>query len=202
LKQFLKNKFIIRFRGSLTGLVLTKFFRPKKYIEIRKKWAVIKEFQQKYNLDVFVETGTYLGETLRGIRGYFQEVYSLELDQILFESAVKNFSLFDNIKFFQGDSAKTLPTVLKLFNKRTIFWLDAHASGGITAHGEKVTPVEGELLAIKNHPIKNHIILIDDAESFVGRNDYPAIAQIKSILQEINSDYKLEIKDNIIRIYF
>lgn len=202
MKQFLKNKFIIRFRGSSFSLTLTKIFRPKKYTEIKKKWAIIKDFQQKYDLNIFVETGTYLGETIRGIKDNFSEIYSLELDQVLDESAVKNFSALKHIKFFQGDSAKTLPMVLKLVNGRGLFWLDAHASGGITAKGDKVTPVEGELLSIKNHPIKNHIILIDDAESFVGANDYPAVDRIKDILQKINPDYKIEIKDNIIRAYF
>lgn len=197
----LKNKLLIRFRSSFLGLFLTGIFRRKKYEDIKRKWAVIKEFQQKYNIDTFVETGTYLGETIRGVKDFFQEIYSIELDQTLFEIAVNNFASNPKIKILQGDSANTLPFVFDLINRRTLFWLDAHASGGITARGEKVTPVTEELLAIKNNSIKNHIILIDDAESFVGANDYPAVNKLKNSIIEINPKYKLEIKGNIIRIY-
>lgn len=201
MKNFLKFKFIIHLRGSEFGLIMTRIFRPKKYTEIKKKWAVIKEFQQKYQIKVFVETGTYLGETIRGIKNYFNEIYSIELDPVLFTNATNNFAFSPKVKLFQGDSAIVLSQVLQLINKRTLFWLDAHASGGITAQGEKVTPVTEEILAIIKHPIKNHIILIDDAESFIGVNDYPAIDNIKNIIKEISLGYKLEIEDDIIRIY-
>jgi len=59
----------------------------------------------------------------------------------------------------------------------------------------------GELEAIQNHFIKNHVILIDDADDFIGKNGYPTLNEVQAILKRINPEYKVEVKDNIIRAY-
>lgn len=200
-KNLLNNLIYIKLRSSYFGLLLTKIFRRKKYKSIKRKAKVIKDFQSKYNLQTFIETGTYLGETIYEIKDNFNNIYSIELDPSLYKNAKNKFSSLPQIRIMQGDSAKILAGILKSIKTRVLFWLDAHTSGGITAQGDKVTPISEELMAIKGHMIKDHIILIDDAESFIGTNDYPAVDKIKSILQEINPEYKLEIKENIIRIY-
>ncbi len=81
---------------------------------------------------------------------------------------------------------------------RVLFWLDAHYSGGDTAHAKDCeTPIKEELKTILNDNPK-HIILIDDARLFVGENDYPKLLTIEGFVKGFGK--KMEVKDDIIRI--
>jgi hypothetical protein len=75
------------------------------------------------------------------------------------------------------------------------FWLDAHICPART-DGGKNCPLIEELEQIKQHPVKNHIILIDDMHccntelfDFMNQNDF-----IAKIL-EINPDYEIRYVD-------
>jgi hypothetical protein len=85
-----------------------------------------------------------------------------------------------------------------------LFWLDAHYypnSGGTTAKGELETPIIKELHCILNHPVEGHVILIDDAREFPGRNNYPTIAQLQDLIVKRHPNRAFEVKDDIIRIH-
>ena len=82
-----------------------------------------------------------------------------------------------------------------------LFWLDGHYSAGITAKGEKETPIWEELEHICDHPIKNHVILIDDASLFVGKNDYPNLDSLQKFVESRFPDNIFEVRDDMIRIY-
>lgn len=164
------------------------------------KQRVIKSYARKYKLQIFIETGTYLGTTVSATKSIFSRIYSIELDKKLYERAKNKFNKFKNIQIIHGDSSTILPNLLKKMNKPCLFWLDAHYSKGITAKGIKDTPVWEELTVIFNHKIKNHVILIDDADSFTGKNDYPTLTMIKKIIFKEYINSNLEIKNNIIII--
>ena len=44
-------------------------------------------------------------------------------------------------EILQGDSTDVLPEVVEKMDEPTLFWLDGHYSGGITASGEQETPI-------------------------------------------------------------
>jgi hypothetical protein len=94
-----------------------------------------------------------------------------------------------------------LPAILSRINKPCLFWLDGHYSAGGTAKGEKNTPIMEELTAIHFHPVKNHIILIDDAREFYGENDYPTIQELRDFCGKMFPDHDFKIKDDIIQIF-
>lgn len=148
------------------------------------KQKIIRKYASKYSVKTFVETGTYLGTMVNAAKNIFNKIYTIELDKLLYMRAKKKFSKFEYISVLFGDSAKVLPVILRKINKPTLFWLDAHYSGGITAKGKLDTPVIEEIKSILNHKIKGHIILIDDASEFNGKNDYPTIKMIKDIVSK------------------
>ena len=162
------------------------------------KQFVIKEYCSKYNIPILVETGTFLGDMVYAQKNNFEKVISIELDQKLFESAVKLFSKCSNVQILHGDSGEVLKKVVPSLKKRSIFWLDGHYSGGVTAKGEKDCPVYKELTAILKSDL-SHIILIDDARCFVGKGDYPTIKQLERFIKSKNKEYFIEVKDDIIR---
>lgn len=165
------------------------------------KTKVILDFARMFNLNTLVETGTYLGQTVDDLKNCFAKIYSIELDKTLFIEARKIFIKNKNVKIIQGDSGAILNKLIKSIKTPSLFWLDAHYSGGITARGLKNTPIIKEIAAVSKSKIKNHIILIDDAREFNGTGDYPTIKQIRVFVAKKFKNYKIEIKDDIIRIY-
>lgn len=164
------------------------------------KTNTIIEFSKKYRIDTLIETGSYLGDTVDTVKNSFKKVYSIELDERLYKRAKKMFSSFKNVNIIKGDSTYVLPEVLKKVNKPAVFWLDAHYSGGVTAKGDKETPITQELEAILKHKIKNHIILIDDARLFDGKNDYPDLYWLKKYVNKKNPKKNVVVKNDIIGI--
>lgn len=74
---------------------------------------------------------------------------------------------FNNkLTLINNDSVKALSELLPNINTRICFWLDAHAGAQKYARGNVDVPLLQELDVIKQHPIKDHIIAIDDAHLF------------------------------------
>jgi hypothetical protein len=163
------------------------------------KQKTIKEYQEKFKYSVLVETGTALGEMVDAQKDNFKKIYSIELGVELFEKAKKRFKNDKNITIVQGDSGKVLPNVLSEINEPAIFWLDGHYSAGVTAKGDTDCPIFDELESIFNSKKFNHVLLIDDARLFNGHGDYPSIEKLTEFIKNRNSNYQLEVKDDIIR---
>lgn len=164
------------------------------------KQKIIKEYATKYNISTLIETGTYQGETIRNVRNSFKIIYSIELDKVLYQNAKNSFKQFKDITIVNGDSGEKIFEIINKIDVPCLFWLDGHYSEGITSKGDLNTPILQELNHILNHHIKNHIILIDDARCFIGKNDYPSIENLKKFITEKNPDLNIKIKHDIIRI--
>jgi hypothetical protein len=164
------------------------------------KQKVIKEYAKRYKLKTFVETGTYLGEMVEAVRNSFDKIFSVELSYELFEKAKKKFVPFKHIFIINGDSSKIMRRILSEINGPAIFWLDGHYSGGITARGEKETPIQEELSVILNYDKRKHVIIIDDARLFGVDKDYPPLSQILDFVNSNRDDLDVMVKDDMIRI--
>lgn len=74
-----------------------------------------------------------MGDTVEDCMKIFDRIFSIELDQILFENAVKKFKSIPHITIVQGDSGKIIKEILDDVNQPCLFWLDGHYSEGFTA---------------------------------------------------------------------
>jgi hypothetical protein len=164
-----------------------------------------------YPNDIFIETGTYLGEgVLMALEAGFKRIVTIELSKELYRETFIKFGYHPYVKSVYGDSAKVLPQILKHLNEPVTFWLDSHfvAPGTRTALGEVNSPLLFELEVIKNHHIKTHTILIDDMRCWKNKpNQYPKDHSysnnfdpeiLREKLLEINPDYNISYIDNII----
>jgi len=163
------------------------------------KQMTIAEYQQKYNISILVETGSFLGDMVEAQKRRFNQIFSIELGVDLYRNTFKRFKRNGHIKILLGDSGKVLPNILSEINEPAIFWLDGHYSAGITAKGDKECPIYEELNAIFNSEKFNHILLIDDARCFNGEGDYPTIEDLSSFIKSRDKNYTVEIKNDIIR---
>lgn len=141
------------------------------------KQRIVTAFGMLYGLRVLVETGTYQGDMVEAQRPYFREIYSIELSRELHDAAKKRFDQ-PHIHLLQGDSGEMLGNIH--LSEPTLFWLDGHYSGGITALGDKECPIFEELAHIKNSDLK-HVVLIDDARLFTG-GAYPTVPELESFI--------------------
>jgi len=164
------------------------------------KQKIIKDLSKENNLKILVETGTYYGDMVQAMKKYFNKIYSIELDKELYRKAKNRFNGQIKISLKQGDSSIELKDIMKLLNEPAIFWLDGHYSAGVTAKGEKETPILEELNIILDERKFNHIILIDDARLFGVDRDYPTIEELSQFIKKQRAEANISVKDDIIRV--
>ncbi|BCX50023.1 glycosyltransferase group 1 family [Haloferula helveola] len=160
------------------------------------------DYAKRFDLKLFVETGTFKGDTVEMMRPYFERIYSIELADKFYGEAKKRFAGVSKIELFHGDSGKLMPEVVAKLDAPTLFWLDGHYSGGDTAQGELKAPVWPELRAIFAGMKERFVVLIDDARCFrnVGGEDYPAVSDIEAWVAQERPDLGLEVEMDCIRI--
>lgn len=164
------------------------------------KQKTIKEYQSKFGISTLIETGTYKGDMVQAQRNVFKKIYSIELSVPLYERAIKRFAEDEKIQILQGDSGYVLPQIIKELDEPAIFWLDGHYSSGETAKGDKECPIFEELNSIFEGKELSHVLLIDDARMFIGKNDYPTIDELEKFIKQGGIDFKMEVLYDIIRV--
>ena len=144
------------------------------------------------NYPIFVETGTFMGETIFLMSKYFKELHTIEIKQDFYTRA-KSLNISNNINFYLGDSSKEIINICNNIKDNTVFFLDGHWSAGNTGKGEKDCPLYEELKEIMKHLIHKAIIIIDDTRLFgLGPNKSTEICN----WEDINVDTILKITKN------
>ena len=137
----------------------------------------------------YIETGTHLGGGIKWALNYFEEVHSIEISERFYHPCVEKFKNNSKVHIHLGDSRIILSQILKQINKPCFIFLDAH--GDINDQGPN--PLYNELETIKNHSIKNHVIVIDDLRRIGDPSDpcWSKISrdEVKLQLQLINENY-------------
>ncbi|HEV3038718.1 MAG TPA: hypothetical protein VHA33_13160 [Candidatus Angelobacter sp.] len=163
------------------------------------KQRTVREYAQRYQLRVLVETGTYYGEMVAAMKQDFDRIYSIEYDSQLAQRATKKFSRYAHIKILEGDSQQVVPELLKSISQPALFWLDAGYYGwaGLQGNQQRLTT---ELEAILRHPLKGHVILMDDARGLNGENGAPTVAELKQRIESEFPERQVEVGHDILRI--
>jgi hypothetical protein len=164
----------------------------------------------KTHSKLLVETGTFRGDGVKkALQNGFTEVHSIELDYTLFAMNTKTFSASPRVHLYHGDSGTVLRTVMNKITESAVVFLDAHycGVGSNSALGDVWIPIENEMKTLKDHEIKDHIIIVDDLMAMdnshydVATRTYagsPGLEFILDAMVEINPDYKITayIKEN------
>jgi hypothetical protein len=162
------------------------------------KQIIIEKYAKLYGCEIFIETGTYLGDTIFSQKGNFKRLLSVELAKKLYRSAVRRFKKYSHIEIFFGNSGDLLFKIMPEIKIRSLLWLDGHYSGGLTARGKTESPVFKELDAVFANNKLNHVILIDDARLFIGQRDYPTIEELTDYVKSKNPEYNVKTETDII----
>lgn len=126
----------------------------------------LRKLQEDYTkYPVFIETGTYNGDTIYGVESYFEKLYTVELSEKYYIQTKAQYS-GDKIMFVLGDSSLVFEYLLDDIDLNAIFFLDGHWSSDDTARGDKDCPLIEEIACINNLFKNRAIIIIDDYRLF------------------------------------
>ena len=170
-------------------------------LDIKYIKKVLNENQLKlYDFKTFIETGTYLGETVFSNSIYFDNLYTVEINKKAYERCKKEAvkKNIKNIKFFLGDSALMLKSMIKIAGEKSkIYFLDGHVTdnkSGFTGKGIVDVPLLAELKQISILDNSNSLIIIDDTRLLgqkrsteTANGDWSQI-NINAILDSINKN--------------
>jgi len=118
---------------------------------------------------IIIETGTYLGHGIKSYldANYFSKIYSIELSNKYYLLNKEQFKNHTNVHMLEGDSSQVISHLITcslLDNEPTLFYLDAHFSGGDTS-GEFLSngcPLLSEIEVIASRNVVGDIIIVDD----------------------------------------
>lgn len=155
----------------------------------------VREFVEALDLKVFIETGTYRGDTLASVAKDFEALISIELNQELHASASQRFADDTSITLLQGDSTSKLEEAFDLAGGRpALVWLDAHFSGVGTSKGDGNTPILAEIETVLRKASPQDVVMVDDLRCFTSPKEgfeidaalleYPEAAQVAALFVE------------------
>lgn len=149
--------------------------------------------------EIWLETGTYLGQTTKILSKFSKKVISIEADKKLFENAKFYFKDTNNIEIVYGETEKNIEKILRGIEAPFLnVWLDAHYSHGVTYLGRNECPIMVELAIIDKYIKKfdKVCIFIDDircfptSESF--KSNYPNLNDVISWAKKNKMQWGIE----------
>lgn len=173
-----------------------------------EKHALLIDTLRAHGLRVFVESGTYSGDTVAAMLPHVDRVISVELSDVWWLRALKRFAddiHMGKVMIVHDDSGAFFP---KLFPRKpnvpALWWLDAHLSGADSVGSHAANPLRAELGAIFANAHPEDVVLIDDAR-FLGRESWPTMEEIMDIVGTSTCPtgglgWRVELKDDVVRI--
>ena len=156
-----------------------------------------------YSDSLWIETGTYYGETTKLLSKISKKTISIEADKELFETSKKKLKNLKNVELFNGKSEDVLNKLISenLDFKNICIYLDAHLCQdhlkNIQTFGseDNATPILKELEIIKKYygKFEKFNVLIDDIRLFYGNfQNYPDKNILVDWCKENNFSWEIE----------
>ena len=152
---------------------------------------------------LWIETGTYYGETTKLLSKISKKTISIEADKNLFETSNKILKNFKNVEILNGKSEDLLDKVISknLNFKNVCIYLDAHLcqdhlkNTKTFGNENTATPILNELEIVSKYVARFEkiVVLIDDIRLFQGKfQNYPNKNTLVSWCKENNFLWEIE----------
>ena len=152
---------------------------------------------------LWIETGTYYGETTKLLSKISKKTISIEADKNLFETSNKILKNFKNVEILNGKSEDLLDKVISknLNFKNVCIYLDAHLcqdhlkNTKTFGNENTATPILNELEIVSKYvaSFEKIVVLIDDIRLFQGKfQNYPNKNTLVSWCKENNFLWEIE----------
>ena len=152
---------------------------------------------------LWIETGTYYGETTKLLSKISKKIISIEADKNLFETSNKILKNFKNVEILNGKSEDLLDKVIsKNLNFQNVcIYLDAHLcqdhlkNTKTFGNENTATPILNELEIVSKYVsnFEKIVVLIDDIRLFKGKfQNYPDKNTLVNWCKENNFLWEIE----------
>ena len=152
---------------------------------------------------LWIETGTYYGETTKLLSKISKKTISIEADKNLFETSNKILKNFKNVEILNGKSEDLLDKVIsKNLNFQNVcIYLDAHLcqdhlkNTKTFGNEDTATPILNELEIVSKYvsSFEKIVVLIDDIRLFKGKfQNYPDKNTLVNWCKENNFLWEIE----------
>ena len=152
---------------------------------------------------LWIETGTYYGETTKLLSKISKKTISIEADKNLFETSNKILKNFKNVEILNGKSEDLLDKVISknLNFKNVCIYLDAHLcqdhlkNTKTFGNENTATPILNELEIVSKYvsSFEKIVVLIDDIRLFQGKfQNYPNKNTLVNWCKENNFLWEIE----------
>ena len=152
---------------------------------------------------LWIETGTYYGETTKLLSKISKKTISIEADKNLFETSNKILKNFKNVEILNGKSEDLLDKVIsKNLNFQNVcIYLDAHLcqdhlkNTQTFGNENTATPILNELEIVSKYvsSFEKIVVLIDDIRLFQGKfQNYPNKNTLVNWCKENNFLWEIE----------
>lgn len=156
---------------------------------------------QEFNVNLFVESGTYLGKSCDAALSHFDHIHTIELDENLYKRALRHFAQKPQVHLYHGSSEQIFLSLLPTLHEyKILFWLDGHYSKTAELFNTpytKSTPIMEELESIRQCNITTAVILIDDLRLFGTDPEYPTLQELRDAIVAISPDYRFIIYGDV-----
>lgn len=166
---------------------------------------IVHELASLHSASVFVETGTYRGDTARWAAEHFDVVHTIEKSPSLYEQHSTALGQVNGVRTYFGDTRDILPQIInEIGTEHAVYWLDSHWTGcDDTAGQNDECPLLDELMCIPM-PFKD-IVLIDDARLFLSSppkpfdpNQWPGLLDIFNVVMQSSERPYVQVIDDVI----
>lgn len=160
-------------------------------------------------LEVFVETGTFQGDTVQSALPFFKEVHSVELSPAYYAGCRARFEKHPAVTLYHGPSPECLHSLRdRLAGRSALYWLDAHwCQADQTSGFQAQCPLLEELAAV-GRLNETSLVLIDDARLFLapplGLHDvgqWPVLGQVLDGLKALSGRHEVMVLNDVILYY-
>lgn len=167
---------------------------------------LLREIRRHCGMRLFIETGTFRGDTAAWAAAEFERVITIEFSPELFERAQRRLAAHANVEILFGDSRARLAELVPTLDCPAVFWLDAHWCSGQTYGLADQCPLLSELAVINASPL-DHALLIDDARFFLSPqprpnriDQWPSLAEVITQLSSRADRYVVVVEDVIVAV--
>jgi hypothetical protein len=160
-------------------------------------------------LKLFVETGTFKGDSLEIALRFFSRCESVEASPELHQQARSRFEGRAQVKLHLGDSPSFLRQKQAEFARTpTLFWLDAHwCNADSTSGATSQSPLLGELASIGSLDPES-VVLIDDARLYLCApptphrfENWPDLHAVVEALLKLSTRHRLMTLNDVLLFY-
>jgi hypothetical protein len=140
-----------------------------------KRRQLLRLFRERGH-SVFVESGTYRGDTVAFFLAHAERIVSVEVEPSLQAAAARRFADHGAVEILLGDALDLIPPLLAREAAGTLLFLDGHWSGGVTGTGREHEPAASILVALARREQRSPLtIVVDDLRLFGTDPEFPTL---------------------------